>query len=71
MTLSLLAQLPGGLSFIQLVIAIIIVVGVVAILFLVFRQLGIAIPGWVIQIFWIVVLVVVAILAVKFIASMW
>ncbi len=61
----------AGWSFVQIIIAIIVIAGAVAILFLVFRKLGITIPDFVVQIFWIVVLIVIAVVAIKFIASLW
>lgn len=60
----------GSWSLAQILIAIIIVAGCVAVTWIVLRNLGIGIPGWVVQIFWVCVLVFVAILAIKFLMSL-
>lgn len=60
----------GGYSIIQLIVVAIILAGAFGILFIVLRQTGVAIPPWAIQIFWIVLVVVVAVIAVKFIAGL-
>jgi hypothetical protein len=66
----LLAQGLAGLSFIQWVMLIIAVAGVIAILYIALRQLGITIPPWLIQVFWVVVVVVVCMGAARLIWSM-
>lgn len=55
---------PGGIA--GLAIWIIIVAAVAAIVFVACRAMGVAIPGWVIQVFWVVVIAVVCIAAIKF-----
>jgi len=68
---SLLAQAAfGGYSLIQLAIFIIVVAGVVAIVVVILKQLGVTIPPWLIAILWIVLAVIVGIFAIKVIASM-
>jgi len=67
---SLLAQAVGGYSLIQLAIFIIVVAGVVAIVVVILKQLGVTIPPWLIAILWIVLAVIVGIFAIKVIASM-
>lgn len=66
----ILSQAIGGLSLIQMVIVAVVICGVVGILVVVARQTGVAIPPWAISIFWIVVVVIVAVFAIKLIASM-
>lgn len=62
----MLAQviLAGDIS--QLVISIIVIAAVIGIGLIVVRQSGIAIPPWIVQIFWIVLLACVAIYAIRF-----
>jgi hypothetical protein len=59
-----------GIGIGQLVIYAIIVAGIVAVLYVVLQKLGVAIPGWVIQLFWIVVVVVVGVFVVRFLMSL-
>ena len=54
---------PGGIA--GLAIAVIIVAAVVAIVFVACRQMGVEIPGWVVQVFWILVVAVVCIAAIR------
>lgn len=51
---------PDGLA-----ITVILVAAVVAIVFVACRAMGVAIPGWVVQVFWILVIAVVCIFAIK------
>lgn len=67
--LPLLAQV-AGYSIVHWVIMIIVIAAVVAIMHIVLGKMGVAIPDWVVQIFWIIVLAVVGILAIKFIFSL-
>jgi hypothetical protein len=55
----------GG-SLIQLIITAIVLAGVIGIAIIAIRAAGLNIPPWVIQIFWIVVIVVVAVFAIRF-----
>jgi hypothetical protein len=55
---------PAGLA-----IWIIIVAAVAAIVFVALKTMGVAIPGWVVQVFWILVVAVVCILAIKFLVG--
>lgn len=59
-----------GLSIIQLIIVAMVIAGCVGILYVVMRQAGVAIPSWVIQILWIVLVVMVGVVAVKLLASL-
>jgi hypothetical protein len=58
-------------TFMQWIIAIIIVAAAIGIMFVVMPLLGFAIPEWAIQIFWILVIAVVAIAAIRFLISLW
>jgi hypothetical protein len=55
--------IPGGIA--GLAIWLILLAAVVAIVFIACRAMGIAIPGWVVQVFWIVVIAFVCIFAIK------
>lgn len=59
-----------GLSIIQLIIVCMVIAGAIGILYVVMRQAGVAIPGWAVQIFWIVLVVIVGVVAVKLLASL-
>lgn len=65
----ILAQL-AGYSLLHWIILIMVVAGAVAILYIVLRRLGITIPDWVVSIFWVIVVVIVGVAAVKIIWSM-
>ncbi len=60
----------AGYTFGEIAIAIIIIAAVVAVVYIALRQFGVAIPPWVIQIFWVMCVAVVAILAVRFLLSL-
>lgn len=65
--MNLLAQISiGSLSIAQLAIAIVVIAGIVAIVFVCLRQMGVAVPPFIVTIFWIIVAVVVGVLAIKF-----
>lgn len=68
--LPIVAQV-GGASLVHWIVLIIIVCAVLGIMFVALKEFGIAIPGFVIRIFWIVVAAVLAIAAIKLILSMW
>ena len=59
----------AGWGFPQLIIAIIVIGACIGIMYVALRQFGVAIPAWVVQIFWIVLVAVVAIFAIKFLLS--
>lgn len=50
-------------------IAAVLIIGLIAIVVIVARALGISMPPWAVQMFWVVVIVVVAVFAIKFIAE--
>ena len=60
-----LAGNPGAWSFGQVLIAIVVIAACIALVFVACRQFGITIPGWLIQVFWIVAVAVVVIFAIK------
>lgn len=64
------AQLAGGYSLVQLAIMAIIICGVLGVVFIVMKQAGVTLPQWVWAIIGIVVLCFVAIVAIRFIASL-
>jgi hypothetical protein len=66
----LVAQVGAGYSLVHLVVIAIIVAAVIGIALVAIRASGVALPGWVMQIFWIVVVAVVAIFAIKLLLSM-
>ncbi len=76
-TLALLAQEYGrhissihswGLA--EFLKAIVVIAAVIGIVFVALRVMGITIPGWMFQIFWIVVVAVVAIMAINIVLSL-
>jgi uncharacterized protein (DUF983 family) len=67
---ALLALNPGAWSFGEIAIAIVIIGAVVGVVYVALRQFGVAIPAWVVQIFWIVVVAIVAILAIRLLLSL-
>lgn len=60
----------GNLSIGQLAIAIVVIAAVAALVFVALKQFGVAIPGWVAQVFWIVVVACVVIIAIRFVLGM-
>lgn len=55
--------IPGGIP--ALAVWVIIIAAIVAIVFVATRAMGVAIPAWVIQVFWILVIAVVCIAAIQ------
>jgi hypothetical protein len=68
--LSLAAVNFAAMNLIQWLIVAIVVAGCIGIAVVVFRQANFTIPPFVKLIFWIVVCVVIAVVAIKFLASM-
>lgn len=60
----------AGLTFVQILILIVVIAACIALVYVALRQFGIAIPGWVIQCFWIVVVAFVVIAAIKLVVGM-
>lgn len=59
--------IPGGIA--GLAVTVIIIAAVVAIVFVACKAMGVSIPGWVVHVFWIVVIAIVCILAIKFLVG--
>jgi hypothetical protein len=67
--LSLLALAwPGGIA--GMAIWVIIVAAVIAIVYIATRAMGVAIPPWVVQVFWVLVIAVVCIFAIRFLLTL-
>lgn len=54
----------------EFIILIVVIAAIVAIMYVALARFGIAIPSWVIQIFWIVVVAAVAIFAIRFVLTL-
>ena len=67
-TLAVIA--PWGLSIPGLAILVVVIAAVVALVYIALRQFGIAIPDWVVQVFWVLVVAFVVIIAIRLVASM-
>jgi len=65
----MIAQVAAGYSLVQVVIFAIVICAVIGIALVAIRQSGVAIPQWAITIFWIVVVAIVAIFAIKFLVG--
>jgi hypothetical protein len=73
MTWQILAQggrFMAGWGLVDIIIAIIIIAAAIGIMYVALRVFGVAIPPWVVQIFWIVVVAFVAIFAIRLLFSM-
>jgi hypothetical protein len=57
-------------TFGELAVAIIIAIAIIAVVVVFTRAAGVSIPGWLVQILWIVLAAVCAILAVRFLLSL-
>jgi len=70
-TLMLLGQAGfGGFGIVHWIIMIIIIAAVIAVMYVILNRMGVAIPGWVVQIFWILVAACIGIMAIKFLLSL-
>ena len=65
----ILAQL-GGYSWVHLAIMVVIIAACCGLVLVAVRQFGLTIPGWLVQVFWIVVAACVIIFAIRLVASM-
>jgi hypothetical protein len=69
--MNLLAQLAWrGWGFGELAILVIIIAAVVAVVFIGTKAMGVAIPQWVISVFWVLVIAFVCIVAIRLLMSM-
>lgn len=67
----MLAQIViRSLSFGELAIAVVVIAAVVALVYVALRQFGVAIPAWVQQVFWIIVVAFVVIMAIRLVMGM-
>ncbi len=57
-------------GLVEILIAVVIIAACVGIVYVALRVFGVTIPPWVVQIFWIVVVAIVAIFAIRFVASL-
>lgn len=64
------AQVWRTWSISELAIAIVIIAAIVGLVYVALRQFGVAIPAWVVQVFWIVAVAIVVILAIRFVAGL-
>ena len=60
----------GGYSIGQLAILIVVIAAIAALVFIALRQFGIAIPAWVQQVFWVIVVAIVVIFAIRFVMTL-
>ena len=65
----LFAQAGLGFDIGHIAIIIIVIAAIVGIVYVGLRQAGVAIPGFVVQVFWIVICAIVCIFAIKFLMS--
>ena len=68
---SLLAQIMiRGWGIGEMAIAIVIIVAVVALVLIGCRAMGVEIPGWVVQVFWVIIIAMVIIAGIRFVMSL-
>lgn len=60
----------GGLSVTQILIAIVIIAACVALAYVAMRHFEVTPPAWAIKVFWIVVVAIVVIFAIRLVASL-
>jgi uncharacterized protein (DUF983 family) len=60
----------AGMSVGQIAIAIVVIAAIVAVVFVALRQFNVAIPSWVVHVFWILVVAAVCILAIRFLLTL-
>lgn len=60
----------GTYSIAQLAIAIVVIAACCGLVMVACRQFGVTIPGWLVQVLWIVVVACVVIFAIRFVMSM-
>lgn len=69
MTVAQLLMQPWSLS--ELAILIVVFGGMVALVYVALKRFGIAVPIWINECFWIVVVVLVVVWCIKFLAGLW
>lgn len=65
----LLAQFAGR-SLTEIAIAIVVIAAIVALVFVALRQFNIAVPQWLVTVFWIVIAAVVIIFAIRLVSTL-
>ena len=60
----------NSLSIGEMAILVVIIAAVVALVAIALRKFGVAIPDWVVQVFWVLVVAVVIIFAIRFVMSL-
>ncbi len=69
--LAVLSQfMVNGWGIGQIAIAIVVIAAIVALVMIACKQFGVAIPGWVVQVLWVLVVAFVIILAIRLVMSM-
>jgi hypothetical protein len=66
----IIAQVAAGYSLASIAITVVIIAAVVALVYIALRQFGITIPAWVAQVFWVLIVAFVVILAIRLVMSM-
>lgn len=66
----ILAQMVAGYSLAHILILIVVLAACCALVWIALNQFGVSIPGWVMQVFWVVVVAFVVIFAIKLVLSM-
>lgn len=67
---SLIAQRNFNFSIGGMLIAVVVIAACIALVYVALRKFGITIPDWAVQVFWIVVVAVVVIFAIKLVLSL-
>jgi hypothetical protein len=57
-------------GWVQILIFLIVACGIIGVALVAFRSTGVGIPDWVVKIFWIVAVVVIAVMAIRFLTGM-
>jgi hypothetical protein len=67
---AILAQVVRAGGIPELAVWLILVAAIVAVVLIVLRAMGIAVPGWVVQILWVIAIAAVGILAIRLLLSL-
>ncbi len=65
------ASISTGSVVADIAIMVVVVAAIITLVYIGLRQLGVAIPQWVVQVFWVLVVAFAIIFAIKLIVSMW
>lgn len=65
----LLAQIAASYSLAHILIAVVVIAACIALVYIAVQQMGVAIPAWIVQVFWILVVACVIIFAIRFLLS--